>query len=286
MVLSVITAVRNALSSCGKESLVRCLNSVAALDVDHEHIVQDGLSDDGTAMFLDSFPNNGISVNHEKDNGIYNALNKGLKKARGEWIYILGADDYVLSPSVLKETLQKGAKEGASIVASPVFINRGSSFSSMIQCRPKHLLCTMPFPHQGILMRKSVMDELGGFDERFSVSSDYHLIFRAILSLRAKVTLTHEAYSVYGLNGFSTGNNRIVGENRAFLGEYFALTGREADDLVTRKLLPANRILKLLFHCSPLVRCAARYHTLRYLFDRVGMIGSDGALKYKSRRYL
>ena len=103
MKLTCVTATFNCIKAGNRERLVRCIESVAKLKTEHEHLIYDGESTDGTAELLRELEAKtpGLKVVSEPDTGIYNALNKGVRDAKGDWFYVLGADDYILHPDVL-----------------------------------------------------------------------------------------------------------------------------------------------------------------------------------------
>src|SRR5690348_14220883 len=95
--VSLIIAVYN-----GASTIVKCLNSVAAQTYgSRELIVIDGGSTDGTVDILRCNADQLSYWISEPDTGVYNAWNKGLARARGEWIAFLGADDYLWTPDAL-----------------------------------------------------------------------------------------------------------------------------------------------------------------------------------------
>jgi glycosyltransferase involved in cell wall biosynthesis len=89
MKVSIITPVFN-----NEKFIDVCINSVLNQDYENiEHIVIDGGSTDSTIEILNKFKNN-IKIISEKDNGIYDAINKGIKVSSGEIVGILNADDF------------------------------------------------------------------------------------------------------------------------------------------------------------------------------------------------
>lgn len=102
--VSVITVVRNAVDKI--ESTVK---SVLAQDYDNvEYIVVDGCSTDGTLEIIDRYRDRLAAFVSEKDNGIYDALNKGVMMATGEWIGIMNAGDVFASNDVLSKVFGAG----------------------------------------------------------------------------------------------------------------------------------------------------------------------------------
>ena len=102
--VSVITVVRNAV-----DKIESTIKSVLAQDYDNvEYIVVDGCSTDGTLGILDRFHDKITAVVSEKDNGIYDALNKGVMMATGEWLGIMNAGDVFASNDVLSKVFGAG----------------------------------------------------------------------------------------------------------------------------------------------------------------------------------
>lgn len=94
--ISVITVVRN-----GAGTVRETIASVLEQDYPNlQYIVVDGASTDGTTAILQSFGDRICWVS-EPDDGIYDAINKGVALARGDWLYFLGADDRLSGPGVL-----------------------------------------------------------------------------------------------------------------------------------------------------------------------------------------
>lgn len=90
--ISIIIATYNA-----ADNLSNCLQSIAALNMSGiEILVIDGGSTDQTISILEASTINGLFWHSEPDNGIYDAMNKGIRAARGRWFYFLGSDDRLL----------------------------------------------------------------------------------------------------------------------------------------------------------------------------------------------
>ena len=106
--VSVITASFNLLSSGRREQMLRCLESIRSQqDVRIEHLVIDGASTDGTLDFLKSYENQGwIKIFSEPDKGIYDAFNRGIAKAQGEYVCFINSDDYLNNPAGLAEAVK------------------------------------------------------------------------------------------------------------------------------------------------------------------------------------
>ena len=86
------------------KTLKCCLDSIVVQTYeDYEVLVMDGASDDNTISIAQSYKDERIRVYSEPDKGIYDAMNKGIDKSSGRWIYFLGSDDRLLNPQVLEK---------------------------------------------------------------------------------------------------------------------------------------------------------------------------------------
>ncbi|MBW1791173.1 MAG: glycosyltransferase, partial [Deltaproteobacteria bacterium] len=152
---------------------------------DLEHIVVDGGSSDQTLEILKIYQNtDNMTWISEPDKGIADALNKGLKLARGRYVLVIQADDALLNSKTLAHVCSIIKTEVFDIWAFPVTWN--SSLQSKTTVRPFRLLWWHRFrnifPHQGVFVHRRVFDRIGRFNKRFLISMDYDFFYRALLS--------------------------------------------------------------------------------------------------------
>lgn len=180
MKISIITVVFNRHDTIGM-----ALSSLRAqTHAQIEHIVIDGGSLDGTLEVLESQADPGMVVVSEPDDGIYDALNKGLRRTTGDVVGILHSDDVLASPSVLS-TIAK-AFEDPTVDAvygdlhyvarediSRVFRHwRSGEFS------PSRLRFGWMPPHPALFLRRRIIERHGGYDPAFRIAGDYDAILR------------------------------------------------------------------------------------------------------------
>lgn len=165
-----------------------------------ECLVIDGASTDNTVDIIKKYNVDYIS---EPDNGIYDAMNKGWKRAKGEWILYLGADDELLPDGI--ESFVKES-DGYDVVYGDTLLKfqsgktkrRGNQHLSVVRYR----LCSC---HQSFMMKKSVLEHLCGFNTRYKVLSDLDLLQRAYLK-KYKFKETKAIISIFFVGGVSTNN--------------------------------------------------------------------------------
>lgn len=255
MKLTCVTAVFNAIKSGNREKLIRCVESVAAIKSEHEHLIYDGASTDGTIEILaglaSKFPN--VTVVSEADTGLYNALNKGVHDAKGEWLYVLGCDDYIADSCALDELLDDMPK--ADLVASPTYVDRGGGPTSGFWKR-RQLLTGMPYSHQGVLMRTMVIQEFGGFDESFRLAGDYDLVMK-FHNTAKRISYKGRPYGAFSIGGLSSDGKKEKAEVARTIIRTFGLTGNDAEQYISRLQLPWWLMLRLLFHKDATLRISS-----------------------------
>ena len=182
--VSIITPVLNRVDTIGT-----CLASVAGQTYERiEHIVVDGGSTDGTLEYLDSYrasyPFHWIS---ESDNGMYDAINKGLLHARGDVLAYLNSDDlyFPWSVDVAVRALQPGIDLIYGDMGVLVAEQNESPSSFYIQFYPKFSMAHYSFVatigQPTVFWRRSLMERIGLFDVQFRLLGDCEYWLRAAI---------------------------------------------------------------------------------------------------------
>lgn len=184
--ISIIIATYNA-----SKTLKRCLDSIVPQLTDEaELIVVDGASTDDTNKIIDSYGNK-ISVHlSEPDKGIYDAWNKGIKAANGEWVMFVGADDS-LHADAISVYLKKIQEVPNDCLLISCKRNMYSTDGKLIHTVGRAwtwptCLKGMPISHPGALHRKTLFNEVGLFNIKYRISGDYDLLMRKAKSLNAE----------------------------------------------------------------------------------------------------
>jgi glycosyltransferase involved in cell wall biosynthesis len=181
--VSVITAVLNR-----ADVLPRCIESVLRQDYPLvEHLVFDGGSTDGAAEVLRSYRGVLAWSSSELDRGVFDAWNKGLALARGEWIAFLGADDEYLPGAVSRYVEAAAANPATEYLSSRVELAYPGGGSRVIGepwswAEFRRHMCVA---HVGSFHRASLFRRLGGYDISYPIVGDYELLLRAGPTLSA-----------------------------------------------------------------------------------------------------
>jgi glycosyltransferase involved in cell wall biosynthesis len=180
--ISVITVVRN-----GAETIEETIRSVARQSYpDTEHIVVDGASTDDTMTIVERYRNTISRAISEPDEGIYDAMNKGIGMASGDVIGFLNADDVYADSDVLSrvaEVFNDPKIEG--VYGDLVYVDREDSRRVVRYWKSREYELGsfekgwMP-AHPTFFVRKRVYDRLGGFDLDYKIQSDFELTMRFI----------------------------------------------------------------------------------------------------------
>ncbi len=176
MRISVVTVVYN-----GEKYLRDAISSVLNQNYPElEYVIIDGGSTDATVDIIKSYGDQISYWVSEPDKGIYDAMNKGVKKCTGEVIAILNADDMHL-PHTLKSVAEKFQSTDADIVYGKMIKVKeleGKNYEQEVAPDLGNVEQTMPIFHPSTFVKKQVYDDLGVFDTRFKVAADYEFIYR------------------------------------------------------------------------------------------------------------
>jgi glycosyltransferase involved in cell wall biosynthesis len=184
--ITVITAVFN-----GQDCIADCIESVLHQDFPNvEHIILDGNSEDGTVAILRHYENKVALWLSEPDSGVYDAWNKGLEVARGEWIAFLGADDRYLPNAISTYVDLARRVPDAEFLTSRAQLNHPSGYAPVFggAWEWPRFSKTMTTIHVGTMHRRSLFERYGKFDTSFLIAGDYEFLLRPRANLRTAFT--------------------------------------------------------------------------------------------------
>lgn len=173
----------------------------------YEHIVKDGGSSDGSFERALAVPR--IRCIQRPDSGIYDAMNQALELCRGDYVLFLNAGDAFQEAAVL-EKLAPSAGGGAGVLYSDYW---HSDLRSVVFNPPRltrFFLFRNTLCHQAWLMRRDVIDRIGGFDVSLRVAADHELLTRAVLQQGVTALHTGVLAVRYHGGGFSATNRSVL----------------------------------------------------------------------------
>jgi glycosyltransferase involved in cell wall biosynthesis len=183
--------------------LSRALDSIVNQSfTDWEVLVMDGDSSDDTLKIAQSYNDSRIRIYSEPDKGIYDAMNKGIKKAKGEWLYFLGSDDWLLAPDVLQKLFYHDI--------SQYHVVYGDVEATHLppQNKGEWTLSTIDYNrcHQCIFYRKDVFKKLGYYNLEYPVWADYDINLKWFFAKRIKKLYIPLTVAHFSMGGFCAEN--------------------------------------------------------------------------------
>ena len=180
----------------------RALDSIVAQTFgDWEVLVMDGASKDNTGEIVQSYNDNRIKFYSEPDKGIYDAMNKGIKKSQGEWLYFLGSDDWLYDDEVFSYFYRDNDFSEYDVVYGEVYSpklnieHKGAwSFSNLDFNR-----C-----HQAIFYKAYMFDILGLYNLKYKVKADHDYNLKWYLNKRTLSLHVNKLVSNFSTEGVSS----------------------------------------------------------------------------------
>ena len=250
--VSIVTVVFNICKNGRANFLRQSIASVIAQDYPRiEHIIIDGASTDGTLNLLNGFePVKSIKVFSESDTGIFNAMNKGLAKARGKYVAFLNSDDFYSDNRAISKVvaaLERGHKdftmapcllqhEDGHVSTSPLYVGRAFNVA--------------PCYHISVFAKRVVLQKMGGFNESYRLAADSDLITRMLLDGRHPAIMS-DSFATFRLGGASVDADACRAECERFSKEcfcrYAGVSEDKAASMVWSEYVPRKVLLKFLF---------------------------------------
>lgn len=230
--VSIITVVRNGMPYIGL-----CIDSVLKQTYDNiEYIIIDGCSEDGTLEILERYRDNIDYYASAPDDGIYNAMNKGLELASGDFIIFLNSDDRY-DKETIKKLVNKLSENQADVAYADAYV---VDVNEVIQYRLDSWFNVglytrgAPIRHETMLVGKHVYNKLGGYDESYKIISDYEFMIRLYES-DFKCTHLKEPLLYFRNTGISnTGESLRQNERLMIFRERFPFLDNDALEILKK----------------------------------------------------
>jgi len=173
----------------------------------YEVLIIDNLSSDNTLDIINDYASlhNNFNWVSEPDKGIYDAMNKGIKLARGEWLYFLGSDDKIYDNNILKSIFTDSENMKFDIlygnVVSTIFNGKYDGRFDIDKLYNKNIC------HQAIFFRKKVFDLTGNFNISYNIFADWDHNFRWFLNPSIKKEYIDKVIAIFAAGGSSNNCN-------------------------------------------------------------------------------
>lgn len=203
---SIITVVKN-----NATRIKECINCVSSQSYKNfQHIVIDGKSTDATVQVIESLQSAIDVFISEPDNGIYDAMNKGILLASGDYLFFLNADDRFADCHVLEDiNTSLGDRGNVDLIFGNQVFDHAGRFRVKKQNLPitRKRLARETLQHQTLFAKRTLFEMTNGFSLDYKVVSDYHWILKVLLKFRCTYVYLDRNISIMSTDGLSWTTN-------------------------------------------------------------------------------
>lgn len=217
MLISIITVCLNA-----AETIETTIRSVLGQTYKNtEYIVIDGGSTDGTLQIIEKYRDYISTLVSGQDKGLYDAMNKGIDLAHGDYIGIINADDWYEKDAVEHVVqISKTVSEEIGVISGRVRMVDGKETFLSGKKNMNQIWTEMPVDHPATFIRKSIYGRYGKYDTYYKVSADYELVFR-LFANGIKFYISDKILANYRIGGISARRkDELFEEDVEILGRY------------------------------------------------------------------
>ena len=221
-----------------------------------EHIVIDGGSTDETVELLKDYKNKGyINFFAEKDYGKFNALNKGAMHAKGKYVAFISCDDFYHDITGLYDAVNTLEAENADFLFSPAYCRHPEGYAFLFMPAMLNAFQAMPCARQGMVFKRSMLEEEKYFDEKFRLMSDLDFIIRILMKRRKGVFFdTNFVTYKLGENAYAD-EEQCINETKLIFHKNFRslypLNDDTLDQMARLSLFPKGLLDKLVTYFDP-----------------------------------
>ncbi|MGL2472582.1 glycosyltransferase family 2 protein [Helicobacter pylori] len=175
-----------------------------------EYIIIDGSSADSTLGIIQKYRDQIACVVSEKDKGIYDAMNKGIRRASGDIIALLNSDDFYVDEFVIEKVVHEFEKKHCdSVYADLVFVKpdcveKVVRYYESGEFNPKTLLYGVVPAHPTLFIKKAIHERYGLYKTDYKISADFEMIIRLFVVQKISFSYLKEALVVMRTGGVST----------------------------------------------------------------------------------
>ena len=220
--VSIITVCLNS-----EKYVERTIQSVLSQSYKHiEYIVLDGKSTDGTLEILNKYRNRVSYLISETDNGIYDAMNKGIRLATGDFLNFLNSDDRFYDTDIVEKVISFLKKnKGVDFIYGNLMCFNPTKSEVYLKKYPrvitKRYFLRSPLGHPSTFYHKDCFKKAGLFDSRYKISADYEWYLRALFRKGLKAAYINETICIFQEGGKSSNDNLRLSETGSVLKLYF-----------------------------------------------------------------
>jgi len=207
------------------EGLNRTIESVLSQSYpDYEFIIIDGASSDGSVEIIKNFGSKISFWQSETDDGIYNAMNKGIKHAKGEYCLFLNSGDFFYGNDVLDKVIQIGLHEDIVYGNCVLQQNKGSRIQRFPSNLTFYWLFTEYLCHPSTFIKRELFNKTGYYNVDRKIVADWEFFLLAIGKHNASVRFLDVIVAVVeagGVSSSATYQQIVQRERRQVMQEHF-----------------------------------------------------------------
>lgn len=208
MIFSIITVSYNA-SDTIEDTIQSVLQQREQVEL--EYLVIDGGSTDGTVDIIRRYDDAIDYWVSEPDQGIYDAMNKGIEQASGEWVGILNSDDwYADSALSCVAAAVRTMRDPDAIVGQLVRVTKNMEVGQIVNPPTASFSCRRPNNHPATFVQRSVYEKIGDFDLRYPISADLEFILRAQANPDVRIARCFHPLVFMRMGGVSSGYSGLT----------------------------------------------------------------------------
>lgn len=245
--VTIVTVVFNIIKNGRKDNLFQCIDSVSRQDYPNiQHLIIDGASKDGTLDFLKQFKN--CDIVSEPDSGIFDAMNKGIRKAEGKYVAFLNSDDFYSDPEAVSKVVRALEKKQGDFSYAPCYLLDENGNRIFSPADINAVFNRAPFYHITMFTRRDVLLKENCFRLDLRLSADSDLITRLALK-KYKGVYLENPFATFRLGGASVDAQKCKEECQLFAFENFSkfcgLSREDAERMVWSEYIPKRFLLQL-----------------------------------------
>lgn len=169
-----------------------------------EIILKDGFSTDNTLAIANQYKEvfkNRLRIYSDRDKGIYDAMNKAILVAKGTWLYFMGSDDTLFENTTLNDVFDIINDNDCRLLFGQVSTNFKRNLNIVEQINVQTILKSN-ICHQGIFYKRDIFEELGMYDLKYKIFSDWDFNLRCLIA-KIPFKALNNTIACYGINGIS-----------------------------------------------------------------------------------
>lgn len=237
--VSIITVCFNS-----EKTIEDTIKSVISQNYDNiEYLIIDGLSTDNTLDIVRKYNEKSdikFNIISEKDDGLYDAMNKGIKLCNGEIIAIINSDDFYTDENVISDVVKQFKTDNAEIVYGNLnFVDEQDKYKIVRKWIAKSGKFNQGWnpPHPTTFVKKSVYDKFGVFETKFKIAADYDILYRFIEKYKVKTSYINRYLVDMRMGGESTKSIKNIIKGNREIAQSLKENGAKNNNLIVFKRL-------------------------------------------------